>query len=301
MDFRLIARQLSNSNSDHGILAHWVLTIPILLVVAAFSFPQIDLYGPSPDEFYSMNNAGWLVNGPFTTLDVIRSLYNNSPNQTPAYFIALSLWGQLTSYDLATGRVLTVLFGLLSLAIAYRLARDFVAPIAGIFALVIVSSNAFYNFYITELRMYPLLFCAAGLVLWLYLRIVYRIPNAKHRDYVALGAAVYFLVNVHAYSFTFLLTLSTYHLLFVPRNQKWKTVIRSVCLALLLFAPWVIVLITRGIERASPVLDDVKAGNWEALATWLSLATNGQPLLTLISLVGLALGVKAFVYIRCLT
>ena len=105
--------------------------------------------------------------------------YNNSPNQTPAYFIALSLWGQLTSYDLATGRVLTVLFGLLSLAIAYRLARDFVAPIAGIFALVIVSSNAFYNFYITELRMYPLLFCAAGLVLWLYLRIVYQIPECK--------------------------------------------------------------------------------------------------------------------------
>ena len=113
---------------------------------------------------------------------------------------------------------------------------------------------------------------------------------SKHRDYVALGVAVYFLVNVHAYSFTFLLTLGIYHLLFVPRNQKWKTVIRSVVFgAASVCTLRVIVLITRGIERASPVLDDVKAGSWEALATWLSLGTNGQPLLPLISLVGLAL------------
>ena len=293
MDFRLIARRLASSNSDRGILAHWVWVIPVLLIVAALGLTSINLYAPSPDEFYSMYNSGWLVNGPFTTLDVIRSLYNNSPNQTPAYFIALSLWGQVTSYNLATGRVLTVFFGLLSLAIVYRLARDFVAPIAGFFAVIIVSSNAFYNFYITELRMYPLLVFASGVVFWAYLHIVYRLRDVRRRDFIALGVAVYFLVNVHAYSFTFLLTLGIYHLLFVPRNQKWKTVIRSVCLALLLFAPWVIVLITRGIERASPVLDDVKAGSWEALATWLSLGTNGQPLLPLISLVGLALGVKA--------
>ena len=133
MDFRLIARRLASSNSDRGILAHWVWVIPVLLIVAALGLTSINLYAPSPDEFYSMYNSGWLVNGPFTTLDVIRSLYNNSPNQTPAYFIALSLWGQVTSYNLATGRVLTVFFGLLSLAIVYRLARDFVAPIAGIF------------------------------------------------------------------------------------------------------------------------------------------------------------------------
>ncbi len=210
-----------------------------------------------------MYNSGWLVNGPFTTLDVIRSLYNNSPNQTPAYFIALSLWGQVTSYNLATGRVLTVFFGLLSLAIVYRLARDFVAPIAGIFALVIVASNAFYNFYITELRMYPLLLCAAGLVLWLYLRIVYRIPNAKHRDYVALGAAVYFLVNVHAYSFTFLLTLAPIICCLCQETRSGRLLYARSVWPANLFAPWVIVLITRGIERASPVLDDVKAGSWE--------------------------------------
>ena len=239
-----------------------------------------------------MYNSGWLVNSPYTTLDVIESLYRNSPNHTPAYFIALSFWGQLTSYDLATGRVLTVFFALFSLAIVYRLARDFVAPIAGIFALIIVASNAFYNFYLTELRMYPLLFCAAGVVLWLYLRIVHRIQYVKNRHFVTLGAAVFVLVNVHAYSATFLLSLGIYHLAFVAKDRKWTLVSIAVCGAVILFLPWVWVSVSRGVSRATSVWTESAASSWDALAAWLAVTTNGQPLLPVISFGGLAIAVK---------
>ncbi len=289
MDFRLIARQLASSNNDHGILAHWVLTIPILLVVAAFSFPQIDLYGPSPDEFYSMNNAGWLSGEPFSLINVVESLHQYSPTHTPAYFLLLHIWGRATSDSLATGRVLSVFCGLLSLAIAYRLARDFVAPVAGLFAVFIVASNAYYNLFIADLRMYPLLLSAAGIVFWQYLRIVYQIQTIKTRHYVALGFGIYFLANTHVLSATFLLTIGLYHVFIVPRNHKWKMIVATACVAMLSFLPWAFVFMSIDANRVAQNLRASSAGSWDAIAAWMVVTTNGQPLLLALPIGGLVL------------
>ena len=139
------------------ILACWVWVLPVLLAVAALSMRQIDLYPPTTDEFFSMFNSGWVINHPYSPTEVIQSLQDNSPNHTPGYFLLLSAWGNLTTFDVAIARVLTIFCALLALSIAYRLVRDFVAPVAGLFAVIIVASNAFYNFYIPHSRMYPLL------------------------------------------------------------------------------------------------------------------------------------------------
>ena len=274
---------------DRDALTHWAWVLLILLIVAALSMRQIDLYPPTPDEFFSMYNAGWLVDGPYSPLEVMQSLYNNSPNHTPGYFIVLSLWGNLTSYDVAIGRVLGVFFGLLSLVIAYRLARDFVAPVAGLFAIIIVASNAFYSFYIPHVRMYSLLLFMSGVVLWIYLRIVHRSRTAQYRDFLALGVAVFLLVNTHAFSVTFLSTLAIYHVLVVPKNRNWQLVIIAVISAILVFAPWTLVLIFQGIERTGEHWGEARAGSWDIISAWLKLTTNGQPLLLALSIAGLAL------------
>ena len=279
-------------NSDRDVFAHWAWAIPVLLIVAALGVRQIDLYPPGPDEFYSMYNAGFLAHGPYTPFDVIESLYNNSPNHTPGYFLLLSLWGNLTSYDLAIGRILTILGALLSIAVIYRLARDFVAPVAGLFAIIIVASNAFYSFYTPNLRMYTLLVCLAAVVLWLYLRIMHRLQTVHRMDYTALGAAVFALLNVHAYSVTFFATIAVYHVFLVQKTQRWKHVVVVVCAAMLLAAPWYLVLATRGMERAAGAWSEAEAGSWDTIAAWLNVTTNGQPLLLALSIAGLLLSIK---------
>ena len=280
------------ANSDRDIVAHWAWAIPILLIVAALGVRQIDLYPPATDEFYSMYNAGFLVNGPYTPFDVIESLFENSPNHTPGYFLLLNLWGRLTSYELAIGRILTILGALLSVAVIYRLARDFVAPVAGLFAIIIVASNAFYSFYIPNLRMYPLLVCLAAAVLWLYLRIMHRLQTVQRMDYAALGAAVFALLNVHAYSVTFIGTLAIYHLFLVQRTQRWKLVVFAVCAAMLFSVPWYLVVLTRGMERAAGAWSEAMAGSWDTIAAWLKVTTNGQPLLLALSIAGILLSVR---------
>ena len=285
---------MTSGQSKHSkdILGHWLWALPVLLIVAALTLRQIDLDPPTADEFYSMHNAGWLVNGPYSPIDVMRSLQRNSPNHTPGYFILLSIWGHLIGYDLALGRVLTIFSGLLALAMAYRLTRDFVAPVAALFALIIIASNAFYNFYIVHVRMYPLLVFTAGIALWLYLRIIHQQKQIKKTDYAALGAAVFALINTHAFSALFLAMLGIYHLLIAPKNRRWRRVSATVVTALLLFSPWAVILLSSGIDRtvehwsSFPPLD-----SWGAVNAWFTLALNNQPGLLLLSAAGLALGV----------
>ena len=161
------------TSAMRDIFERWAWAIPILLLVAVLSIGQIDQYLPTHDESFSMFNSGWLVNEPYSPIEVIQSLHKHSPNHTPGYFLLLSAWGNLTTFEVALGRVLTIYCALLSLAISYRIASDFVSPVAGHFALVILASNSFFNNYIAHVRMYPLMLFLAGVVLRLYLRIAY--------------------------------------------------------------------------------------------------------------------------------
>ena len=285
---------MTSGQSKHSkdILSHWLWTVPVLLIVAALTFRQIDLDPPTADEFYSMNNTGWLVNGPYSPIDVMQSLQRNSPNHTPGYFILLSIWGNLIGYDIALGRILTIFSGLLALAMTYRLTRDFVAPVAGLFALIIIASNAFYNFHIVYVRMYPLLVFVSGLALWLYLRIIHQQKQVKKTDYAALGIAVFALINTHAFSALFLAMLGIYHLLIVPKNRRWLWVSLISIIAALLFLPWADVLLSSGIDRTVEHWDNFPPlDSWGAVNIWLTLALNNQPGLLLLSIVGLALAV----------
>ncbi len=279
------------SKHSKDILEHWLWAVPVLLIVAALAVRQVDLYPPTADEFFSMNNAGWLRNSLYSPLDILQSLQQYSPNHTPGYFMLLSAWGRLTAYDLALGRVLTIFTGLLALAVTYRLARDFAAPVAGLFAVIITASSAFYNFYYAHARMYPLLVLASGIALWLYLRITHQQKRVKRSDCLALGAAVFLLVNTHAFSAAFLLTLGIYHLFIAPKNRRWLWVSIAVTAAVLLFSPWIQVLMTKGIRLTVQHWGTATINGQTAVRVWLTVMLNNQPLLLLLSIVGLAVGI----------
>ena len=270
--------------------SHWFGVVPILLAVAALGVYHSDLYPPAMDEFYSMRNAGWTVDGAFSPVDVLQSLQRNSPNHSPLYFLILSVWGQMTVPDIMLARILSILFALLCLSMIFRLARDFIGPAAGIFALLLVCGNAFYNFYVTYARMYTLLVFLSALVLWIYLRIVDKGASAKRRDYLGLGAAVYCLANTFLFSATFLLMLGLYHLIAIPRNQTWLKISATVIVALALFAPWLLIVLPDAYQRSIVFSDWESQGSVEALATWLTVSLNGQTLLLFLSIFGVLLG-----------
>ncbi|MDE2859576.1 MAG: glycosyltransferase family 39 protein [Chloroflexota bacterium] len=275
-------------------LSHWLLALPILLAVAALGARHSDLYAPAMDEFYSMQNAGWAGDGAFSSTfspgEVLQSLRRNSPNHSPLYFLILSLWGQLTAPDILLARLLSILFALLGLSLVFRLARDFVGPAAGTIALILASSNAFYNYYIAYARMYTLLVFLSALVLWLYLRIVDKGAGAKRRDFLALGAAVYCLANTFLFSAAFLLALGLYHLIAVSKNRNWLKISATVIVALLFFSPWLLAVLPDAYQRSIVFSNWENLSGTEALAAWLTVSLNAEILLLFLSIFGLLLG-----------
>lgn len=155
-------------------LSHYAWVIPAILIVSALSFQQMDRITPSRDEFNSLIYANGVTFNPHSSSQTIHTIQTYAPDHTPGYFLILNIWGRITSFDVAIARLLTIFAGLITLAITYRLGNDFVGPAAGLIAVAIVASNAFFNHYYAHIRMYPMSTLASGIILWIYLRIMYQ-------------------------------------------------------------------------------------------------------------------------------
>jgi hypothetical protein len=279
-------------------LNHWAWIVPILLVVSMLAIRQIDLYSPTLDEFFSLYNAGAIEGTPYSPFEIIQSLETYSPQHVPGYFFLLSVWGNMVSFDVAIVRILTIFASILSLAMVYRLARDFVTPMIGVLAVVILASNAFFNLYVVHTRMYPFLVLFASLVLWLYLRLLYRRHNHTI-TYLALFIASYALINTHIFAIIFLVTLGIYHLLFVAKTREWWLVSVTITAAMTLFSPYLMVLLS-GVDNAVQIRSGRNIDVFRAIEVWLTVAFNGNITLLGVILAGfyLAWRDKTFVIPR---
>ncbi len=275
---------------NQGILSCWLWLVPLLLTAATLSFYQIDMFPPSVDEFATMYSAGWLGGEVMSATEFLQSLVQTNIANLPGYNLLLSVWGNLTAYEIAVARILGIFLYLLMLAQIYRLARDLIAPVAGLFAVIIVMSNAYFNFYIAEARPYTLFVLLSCVTVWQYLRIMHRKDALQKRDLVSLGAAVFALMMTHLFCATLLFSLGLYHLFFLPRNRRWLLTGLVITLAVFLCLPLVALVLTQ-YSVAHSHLEGKALNAIEAIAAWLRLMLNDKaaPLL-LISVAGLYFG-----------
>lgn len=288
------ARLAGNTSSASAVLSHWLWALPFLLIVAALATRQIDAYPPAADEFYSMFNSGYLAARPYSPLEIVESLQRQSFDQMPGFFVLLGAWGHAAAYTLPIARMLPILIGLLGLAMVFRLCQDFVAPQAGLIALVMVSSNAFYNFHYAFVRMYTLVILLVAALLWLYFRIVYIEKAPRRRDYAALGASVASLILTHPFCVTLLTALGLYHLVFVKRDRPWLIVILSVIAGIVVISPYLLVWASTleiTLERKSLAGSPAMLDGIGAIAAWLSVILNDQPALLVVTIAGVLLGI----------
>jgi hypothetical protein len=91
------------------------------------------------------------------------------PEQMPAYFIVLRGWINLVGENEIAGRWLSVLLGLVTLAVTYRLAHRYTSSRNALYALIVLASSAFFVRYYREMRPYAFLACFAVISMWFYL------------------------------------------------------------------------------------------------------------------------------------
>ena len=262
----------------------------MILLAAALALPQIDKYPMGVDAEVSYIYAGFTADDSYTALDALRNQRSRHASDMPLYYMLLHSWGRVFGHSMAVARLPAVLCGLLSLALVYRLAREFVAPIAGTFAALILLSNAFYAFYYAHVRYYTLVVLLSALVIWLYLRIAHLRRSPRFRDYFALTLACLAVITTHAFGIMLYALLPMYHLLAVRKDRRWWLVAAAALAALLLAAPQLAFTLTKGIDFAQDMHGARGEGLAEIVGAWLTIYSNGSPLLLALSVAGAVLG-----------
>jgi hypothetical protein len=128
----------------------------------------------------------------------------------------------------------SVAFGLLSLCLVFRLARELFDPRVGLLAAALTAMSPFHIWYSQEARMYSLL-CLLGLVsIYFFVR---AWKADRWRYWTVFGLFAGLSLYVHNLAFLVLVTLD----LVAVAHKKWNMLTRLVaanCVAVVMFLPW---------------------------------------------------------------
>lgn len=156
----------------------------------------------------------------------------------PAYYYLLWGWGHLVGWSAFAGRYLSLLFGVLTVAFAARLATDVHNPWAGVGAAGLLAGSPLFALYMHELRSYTLVALLTVSAVTLYQRAA--------RPASGMGIQAAFMLNVLAlfythYVGTFLLVaLALHHLIAAPKNRSWWRILVWMGVPALVYLVWVV-------------------------------------------------------------
>ena len=235
----------------------WLPAAAVILFVFALAANLLDDYPILPDGLRSIGTVGYFDAAPDVGV-VFERLSNISRQHVPGYFVTLYAWANLAGWEPLALRLLSVYFGVLSLALTYRLARDLMTREAGLLAIVMLASLAFYNYWHLPIRMYTLMVAAELLVLVLYFRIVRRC-RTRRAYAAALCLALILFLSTHIFSLAVCAGLSIYHLLFVPKNRNWLVVAAAGIIAAAVLIPWIGNLMTGAVEISEGEFGEIAA------------------------------------------
>ncbi len=183
------------------------------------------------------------LNANKTIFDTVKGLALEEPQMTPLYFILIRLWAQLFGDSIATIRSFSALINLLSIPLVYWLCVElFESSLVGWVALGLFSVSPLQIVYAQEARPYSL-FVATILLSHIALLRSLRLKTQKSYGFYALT------VVLGLYSHLLFAFVALGHGIYVLLTEKlrWtrtvKKYILASAIAVLGFAPWIVVLI----------------------------------------------------------
>lgn len=257
------------------IVNSWLSALVVVYLAFAAAALLLDDHPIYVDGLFSLATAGYADANPDPAL-VLERLVIKSQQHVPGYFLLLFYWGNLLDWAPLAMRLPTLFFGIISLALVYRLGRSFVSSEAGLLALVMLAGLAFYNIWYLPIRMYTMFVAAELLLLWLYFRAI-RGQGAHSARLLLLFLASLVFLYTHIFSLATLLGIGLYHLLLVPKDRKWFAITCAFILAGAAFLPWLDILVQGtdfATSRAAEAITALSAA--QLLQHLLYLGVNGS-------------------------
>lgn len=266
----------------------WCWMLPLLLLVTLLAAGGINADVIWYDELTSIGHAGGLT-GPFSPLDIARSISTHSPKHGPLFFELLAGWGALVGWHHAVLRCLTLFFGLLTVAWVYRIGVDFLGWRAGLYASAFLGLNVFWLEYFHEIRMYTPQAAMLVAMLWHYLRIAGSKSPVPKVTWLGLILTAALSLYAQPYSFFVFLAIGFYHLIFVPKTKRWLHIALVFLFVGLLYLPWLPVTYV-GLTTKFDAWGEMPFE--QAVEVFLRLLSNDNWLFLLVAFVAAALRLR---------
>lgn len=202
-----------------------------------------------------------------TVAETVAGLAKGSPEHGPLYYALLNIWNKFAGSDLFSLRLASVFFGVIGVAVAYRVAAMSQDRSTALTAALLISFLAFYLYFLLEMRPYALLATWSGLVLWSYWRALScGGPMPKWR-YLALFLTSALLLYTHYFGAFVLAAVGVYHLFLARQRANWWPITLTAAAAVLTFAAWLPVALPALINPRH----DLSSTRLSFLSTWYAI------------------------------
>ena len=236
--------------------------ILILIFFLGFLVRIYDLTGESiwSDEMVTMSLAR------LTPVEIIKERASN--NHTPLYFLMAHYWAGLVGISAFSLRFLSVVFGVLGMAVLYKLGHLMFNKEVGIMSALILGLSPFHLFYAQDARMYTLMPLFTLLSIYFFIKLLERDDLKETIAYILFSSL---LMYTHVYgNFIIIAQNVCIFLLYLLSSKPTKPNLIKWILAqsalLLLFLPWVNILLQQ-IAR-------VKSDFWLTSPSILSMVSS---------------------------
>ncbi len=260
----------------------WFAVLPVLLITAWMGVDWLNKDILWVDEIFSYEHSGGSHYGSLTLGGVIEtSLYWTT--WPPLYQVVFYYWGGMVGWTLFAGRALSLLCGLVTVAVVYRLSAEMASRRAGLFAAIYIGMSTFLVIYLHDMRGYTLHILLAAVFLWVYWYAVrpeapvdQKLSWRLRFALVLASAALLYSQPIAILAFP---TLGLYHLLFAPRGKRWWHTLEMLTFGGILYLPWGMISV------GGWVFNPERAANTNAMSfttffeTAFKVFGNGYPIL----------------------
>lgn len=260
---------------------HRWLMVALLLVVTWLGAHNLDADGIWFDEWWSLYNAGaaQFPGTPLSPVEIWHRVAAEDPWQTPGYPLALAAWGNLTGWTEFSGRALSLLSGLLAVAVVYRLGSDLGGHQVGLMSAAALGLSGWFIFFLHEMRVYMQHALLLALLLLLYVRAQRAGQRARPLLYGALAATVIAFLYTHYFAAIFAGAVLGLHVLTglsgKQRGRAWWQVTACFVIGGALLLPWLANAVdTINQLRAVPRYPHTLVSLWEMAARSLHLFSS---------------------------
>ncbi len=257
------------------------LLFAILILGTLLRIYHLETESMTLDEVYSIRLSENSI------LGIINGLKTDA--HPPLYFITLHYWMQLLGNEPLAVRSLSLLFGIISIGIVYRIANLISGPLTGIWSSIIFALSPFYIQYSQQTRGYTLLLLLVLMSFYFFLKMLFVSENSNKNaiGYIIFTSA---MLYTHNYAIFIFLSQIIYVIILYMKGQepwkKWLIPISAVNMAYLLWLPIVYLQAFKVRENWNPKLnitwDDAIgtmvtwSGSWQLLILLLLFVVYGS-------------------------